>query len=247
MEKTLEQIISTLKKDLAPFQAQAQQSLQKVQAVVTTEHKSKNLMLHKRRFYSLNPHREGRLIYEQTSKKKQKIVKKQDRKQARLVSVNLDRALQSLLLVRKLARQEKAEVQFIAARVIQDLEKMSKILTTLVTRPQEMINQAKLFRYQRREELALYAKIFGEGPAKSRRRKTRAPLKGDVSMSTKTEIQKLLTQLEKAKDATEKRNIRTQLRTLGHKGGLGKGRGRPPKKTKKTKKTNKKAEKSEKA
>ena len=50
-----------------------------------------------------------------------------------------------------------------------------------------------------------------------------------------TKIKELLGKLEKATDKREKQKIRAELRSLGHKGGLGKGAGRP-KKVKKVKK-----------
>lgn len=52
----------------------------------------------------------------------------------------------------------------------------------------------------------------------------------------KTQIKELLSKLEKAQDQKEKRGIRVELRKLGHRGGLGKGAGRPKKKVSKKKK-----------
>jgi len=54
------------------------------------------------------------------------------------------------------------------------------------------------------------------------------------------QIEKLLGKLKREDDPTEKRNIRAELRSLGHKGGLGEGPGRPKKKVAKRKKAKKK-------
>lgn len=43
----------------------------------------------------------------------------------------------------------------------------------------------------------------------------------------KEKIESLLKKLRKAEDDSEKRSLRTKLRTLGHTGGLGEGAGRP--------------------
>lgn len=61
-------------------------------------------------------------------------------------------------------------------------------------------------------------------------------------ISRTAQIKELLKKLEKETDTEKKRSIRVSLRNLGHKGGLGKGVGRPKKakKVKKAKKAKKK-------
>jgi len=55
-----------------------------------------------------------------------------------------------------------------------------------------------------------------------------------VKQNKKTQIKELLVKLEKSNDPVAKRKIRSDLRKLGHKGGLN-----HPKKVKKVKKTKK--------
>ena len=59
-----------------------------------------------------------------------------------------------------------------------------------------------------------------------------------MSKTKESQIKELLVKLEKANDKKEKQYIRKELRSLGHKGGLGKGRGKKVK-TVKAVKTNK--------
>jgi len=55
-------------------------------------------------------------------------------------------------------------------------------------------------------------------------------------MAKAKEIQELLSKLEKGTDKREKQKIRAQLRSLGHKGGLNKPKGKKAKKKKTAKK-----------
>jgi hypothetical protein len=71
-----------------------------------------------------------------------------------------------------------------------------------------------------REELEMKGKR-----AKTETKKSKGePLTGAAA---KAEIQRLLKQLRASEDGKEKRHLRASLRRLGHKGGLGTGRGRP--------------------
>jgi len=54
-------------------------------------------------------------------------------------------------------------------------------------------------------------------------------------MAKEKQIKELLGKLEKSMDSSEKRTIRKQLRSLGHKGGLNRPKGKKKKATKKQK------------
>lgn len=56
-----------------------------------------------------------------------------------------------------------------------------------------------------------------------------------MAKNNQKEIKELLTQLEKAADRGKKQKIRAELRSLGHKGGLNKPKGKKVKKAKKKK------------
>ena len=83
---------------------------------------------------------------------------------------------------------------------------------------------------------------LGRVPPRAVAKKVGTLKKATTKKQGKASVKELLAQLGSAKDQGEKRRLRAELRTLGHKGGLGKGAGRP-KATKKKKAKKKKAKK----
>lgn len=232
--KTVEQIIKNLKKDLAPYLKRAKETQVEAKAFVEAFRKSKSLMRRGRR-YSLNPRRVGRIVPYNLGKS--------NRKEAKKVAARLVTELENLILNKRVIFDEAYRVSNEAECAATNLENLNKALETLLKWREQLEDRGKLFNYARRRELELHQRVFGDGPTKTRRKITKGQRKRGVEMSPrakKDEIQKLLNQLRKATDATDKRKIRVELRSLGHKGGLGEGRGRPKsKKVKKTKKVKK--------
>lgn len=228
--KTPAEIARSIKEDLNQLVKYAHQLLNQSKTTVEAERKSKNLMRLKQGKYCLNPHRYGRLIPEEISDK-------QYRSQAREVERKLTSEFSNLLQDKHIAVYETQEISRTANCTLNNLQAMDEALTGLTKQVNCMEDRVKLFRYQRREELNLYEKIFGVDSAKAARKikKIRSQI-GDTEMAKKNAptISELMSKLEKSKDSNEKRELRVQLRKLGHKGGLNTGRGRPKKVARKT-------------
>lgn len=191
--------------------------------------KSKDLMKRGGR-YSLNPHRKGRLVPEE--------IPKSHRKQAREAVRKLEVEFTDLQTERLVTLAELKRVKGVSERTVKNVKEAVKAVKGLVQCAKDLESRRKLFSYQRRGELELYNKVFGKDSTKDHRKKKPRSRKGDIEMAKKNEpkIKALLAQLGKAKEQQKKREIRAELRSLGHRGGLGKGAGRPKKKVKKAKK-----------
>jgi len=234
----------TLQKYLQPklnkLIKQAEQYHKQACGIVEAEHKSK-LLAKRKHQYSLNPHRTERIHPDEI---KDKALRKEAREVERKLFVNLD----NLLLNKSLVTQNAQEVKRQAELVIANLQRLENALQELPKWVKYTEEQAKLLRYERRNEISLTKRIFGtEAPPKASSNNTGAS-EGEIKMAKKdtTSIKELLTKLENEVDQKQKRLIRAALRRLGHRGGLGKKTAKKvvKKTTKKTaKKTTKKATK----
>jgi len=229
--RTPDQLIENISKDLNQLTEQAIQLYKETYKVFIAEHKAKLLAKHKKG-YGLNPHRANRI-------RPDEIKNKLLRKEAKEVERKLNATLANLLISKRMVGNSSQEVKRSANLVIHNLQALDKALQSSAKWLHHTQEEAKLLRYERRNELTLNEKIFGRGPAKATSKKTRT--KGDIKMTVKkgkVTVKELLTKLAKSTDPIEKKGIRVALRKLGHTGGLGQGAGRPKKKV--TKKTSKK-------
>jgi len=237
MSKTPSQLIKLISKDLNQLTKQAEQYNKQTCDIVEREHKSK--LLAKRKYkYSLNPHRIERLYPE-------KVKDKSLRKQAREIERRLAVALDNLLVNKSQVVRGAQEVKHQAQMVILSLQRLDEALQELPKWLQYTEDQSKLLRYERRNELSLSEKIFGTmAPSEVASKEVGA--EGVIAMANKKEsVKGLLDQLKKATDQAQKRVLRSKLRKLGHKGGLGEKIAEPSKKAKKVKKAKKTIENEE--
>jgi len=238
LPRSPKQIIKNIKEDLEQLCKQAKEQREKVEFQLHSLKKCKELIKPKYGPYRLNPKRFGQMVPEKISKK--------FRKAAREVERQVHIQFGNLALGRKVARNTHSEVIAMADQVIRSLTVMGVALENLPKQVGETEFGVKLYNYERRREIELFNKTLGKDLTLSQKPiKDRGP-KGAKIMasknSSKEQIQKLLGRLGKATEQQEKREIRAELRSLGHKGGLGKGAGRP-KKAKKVSKKKKKAKK----
>jgi len=230
--KTANEIVKEISADLRRLVKQADQLYKEAQSIVGAEHKSKLLAKRKRR-YTLNPHRVGRLFPDE-------IKDRPLRKEAREIQRKLGQTFQNMLNFKRVLGNGSQDIERMANLVVSNLQNLDIALEKLPKWLDYLQKQVKLLCYERRRELELYEKVFGKGPVKGRKSVRTV---GDTEMAKgnkQSRIKKLLQDLAKATDQGEKRQFRVELRNLGHRGGLGKGGGRPEKAVKKAKKVSKK-------
>lgn len=236
LPRSPEQIIKNIREDLKQLCKQAKQQYGEVEFQLHSLKKCKEVIKPKYGPYRLNPKRFGQMTPEGVSKK--------FRKAAREVGRQVSIQFANLKLGRAAAKSTTSEVLAMADQVIRSLSIMEIALKGLPKHIEEMEFTAKLYNYERRREIELYNKTLGKDLALSQKPTKGRGQKGAKIMASKKgnkeQIQSLLRKLEKSDDTQEKREIRAELRKLGHRGGLGKGAGRP-KKTKKVTKKKKKA------
>lgn len=236
LPRSPKQIIRNIREDLEQLCKQAKQLREKVEFPLHSLKKCKELIKPKYGPYRLNPKRFGQMTPEKVSKK--------FRKAAREIGRQVTIQFGNLKVQRATARNTTSEILDMAERVIQSLTLMGVSLEDMPRQVADMENRNKLYNYERRREIELYNKTLGKDLTLSRKPTQSRGQRGATEMASKKgnkeEIQKLLGKLGKSKDSQEKREIRAELRKLGHRGGLGKGAGRPKKGKKVTKKKKKK-------
>lgn len=242
LPRSPKQIIKNIKEDLEQLCKQAKQQRGEVEFQMSSLKKCKEVIKPKYGPYRLNPKRFGQMVPEKVSKK--------FRKAAREIGRQVSIQFKNLKIQRATARNTTSEILDMAERVIQSLTLMGVSLEDMPRQITDMENRGKLYNYERRREIALYNETLGKDLTQSQKptEKSRGQQKGAKIMaskkSDKEQIESLLRKLEKSNDPQEKRETRAELRKLGHRGGLGKGAGRPKKAAKKTTKKKKKAKRS---
>lgn len=237
LPRSPKQIIENIREDLKQLCKQAKQQREKVELQLHSLKKCKEVIKPKYGPYRLNPRRFGRMTPKELSKK--------FRKAAREIERQINIQFGNLKLYRLVARNTTSEVLAMADQTVRNLTTMGTALEGMPKQVDEMENRVKLYNYERRREIELYNKTLGKDLTLSQKPiKTRGQKEAKIMASkkdAKEQIGSLLKKLEKSQDPQEKREIRAKLRKLGHRGGLGKGAGRPKKTSKKVSKKKKKA------
>jgi len=233
-----EEISEGIKKDLKQWHKQAKKYCQQIEFQLQSLRKCKEVIKPRYGTYRLNSKRFGRMVPEKVSKK--------FRRAAREIERQINIQFANLKIGRAAARNTTTDIFSMVENTIRNLTALQTALEGLPKQVTDMEYTVKLYNYERRREIELFNKTLGKDLTLSQKPiKDRGP-KGAKIMaskkSSKEQIQKLLGRLGKATEQQEKREIRAELRSLGHKGGLGKGAGRP-KKAKKVSKKKKKAKK----
>lgn len=232
--KTVKQILTVLKEDLEQLVSKVDEGYKQMKEVMEACRKAKHLARRRNRYY-LNPHRYGRLFPDDMSK--------QHRKEARGIERKLETEFQNLLMEARVITSIRREASRLADCTVKHLQQFGTNNENLPNWLKGLGDRTKLLEYERSREIKLFEKTNGSGPTEGHKKSRGQKVKGGIKMAKKSspaKIKELLTKLGKATDQAEKRNLRVELRSLGHKGGLGKGPGRPKKKAKK-KKARKKA------
>jgi len=125
------------------------------------------------------------------------------------------------------------------------LEQIEKQISNLLNQASEIslsmrhaVNQARVGS-QRLSHLRA-TELKGKSVAKKKKTTTKKRGRRTVESTGDESVSDLLRALERSEDPDEKRRLRAKLRSRGHTGGLGTGRGRPAGTTSKKKKTTKK-------
>lgn len=235
------QLIGSIRKDLEEWKKAINQYHRAALFQLTSLKKCKEVIRYKSGRFTLNPHRFGRLEPGE--------VPKEFRKEAYKTNRKVTQEFQNLINHKAVIGNIRSDVHRLTGVMLESLGQMDSLLREGPRWLNLLEEKVKLFHYERRQEIALFNKVAGKDLTR-KPKKTRGPKQeGEVKMAKKKKnpkkVEQLLKSLAKSDDQEEKRQIRQELRSLGHKGGLGKGKGKA--KAKVTKKTKRKAKKSKKA